>query len=125
MGRKQKLLDADREGRAALCPEWLREGRKVWFWRAAYCLAEGECADRSGSCCPLNNGCDLQDRAVRGCAAQHPMLESETVWSVAALFRAWGVAWSINDMDPIGDGALAVSVFPTREEALRHRPGRV
>lgn len=121
---KRYIQKATREGRVALLPEYLQEGREVWYWRESLC-EEDECPDGAGSCCPLNHGMAWSDPAVIECRRQHPVLEKCTVWSAAAAFTPRGVEWSINDLPAVPDRHLRSAFFSTRAEALKNRPGRI
>ena len=122
--KRKDMERATREGRVAILPEYLQEGRTVWYWRESLCDEDG-CMDMVTSCCPLNHGFKLFDNVAKECARQHPVLENTDVWSVAAEFTARGVRWVINDWDPVPDDRLLAAYWPSREEALEHKPGRV
>ena len=114
---------AAREGRAALLPEWLQEGRTVWVWRASLC-DEDCCADMVTVVCPRNRGASWGSRDTQDCAGRHPVLEAMTVYDAAALFKPDGILWTINDSPLIRDAELRRVFFPSREAALKNRPER-
>ena len=123
MSRKY-MEKATREGRVALCPEWLQPGQDVWYWRESLCDDDG-CPDMVKSVCPMNNGFRWFDDVARDCACQHPVLEKTTVWSCQAAFTPRGVEWIINDLPAVADYRLRSAFFTTRDAALQARPGRV
>lgn len=102
-------------------PEWLQEGRTVWYWRETYCSDEA-CLDMVASVCPLNMGLRPDRDAVAKCARRHPVLDSVTVWAVLAIFEPGGVRWVINDALEIRDEDLRAAVFPDKKTALKRRP---
>ena len=118
---------AAREGRVAILPEFLQEGRVVWYWREILCDDE-LCPDMVGPSCPMN---DLH-RSVRArspealaCARLHPVLDSMELFSVLAQFTPRGIVWRLNDAVEISDAWLRSAVWPSKLSALQHRPGRI
>ena len=119
---KKELAEAARDIRAAILPPWLREGSEIWYWRETFCDDE-LCLDMVGPSCPVNAMQRPDRETVLRCARMHPVLDSMTVWSVLARFTPQGIVWSINDAVEIRDGLLYGAVFPSKEAALRCRPG--
>lgn len=122
MSRKYMEKSA-REGRVAVLPEWLQEGRTVWIWRASLCDEDG-CMDMVSAVCPVNRGESWGSRAAQDCAGRHPVLEAITVFDAAAVFKPDGVLWTINDFPLIRDAELRRVFFPSREAAMKNRPER-
>lgn len=126
MGKKY-LQAAAREGRVAVLPEWLTEGRTVWYWREILCDDE-LCPDMVGPSCPMNDAhrhIGPRSPEALACARLHPVLDSMELWSVAAQFTPRGIVWNLNDALEISDTWLRVAVWPTKLAALQHRPGRI
>ena len=121
----ENCLAALREGRVAIQPEWLEEGRTVWFWRESYCFDKDLCSDSVTPACPFN-GLGPRDREkIHSCARRHPVLDSTEIWVVQAIFERGGVSWCINDAYTVKDCLLKGAFFPSRLEALEHRPEEV
>jgi len=121
----ENCLTALREDRVAILPEWLQEGRTVWFWRESYCFDKDLCVDSVTPACPFN-GLGPRDRErIHSCARRHPVLDSTEVWAVTAIFERGGVSWCINDAYTVRDCMLRAAFFPSRIEALEHRPEEV
>ena len=120
MGKKY-LQAAARDGRMAVCPEWMAEGRTVWCWRETLCDDE-LCLDMVGPSCPFNRGAHRGDPEALRCARMHPVLDSMELWSVGARFTPQGVVWVLNDDREIPDSRLRAAVFPSKQAALFHRP---
>ena len=118
---KKYLERAAREGRVAVQPEWLQEGRTVWIWRSILCDEE-LCPDSVGSACPLNGKAYPWSLEARKCARTHPVLDKLDVWSVAAHFEPRGLTWAINDEIIIPDACLREAVWPSERAAKAHRP---
>lgn len=120
---KKYIEKAARDGRVAVCPEWMTEGKTVWFWRETFCDDE-LCLDEVGPSCPINSLRHVRagDPEARRCARMHPVLESVEIWDVVARFDPRGVLWVINDGYEIRDSVLRGAVFPSRQSALAHRP---
>lgn len=114
MGKKKANMTAE-------LPEWLQEGRTVWYWRETYCTGE-LCTDKLGSGCPMNQTFRPDRDTVAKCARRHPVLDSLTVWAVLAMFEPGGIRWVINDAIEIRDEALRSAVFPDRKSALKRPP---
>lgn len=126
MGKKY-LQAAAREGRVAVLPAWIQEGRTVWYWRETLC-DDDLCPDMVGPSCPMNRmhgAARYGDPEARGCARLHPVLDSMELWSVAAQFTPRGIVWALNEDTEISDAWLRLAVFPSKEEALQHRPRRI
>ena len=122
---KKYLKRAAHDGRMAVLPEFLTEGKKIWYWRECLC-EEGEiCMDAVTSLCPLNNGIDWDDDVARRCASVHPQLEETEIWSVAAFFTPRGIEWVINDLPGVAECNLRSAFFSTQEAAIRERPRRI
>ena len=124
---KKYIEKAAREGRVAVLPAWLAEGKTVWYWREVFCEDE-LCPDMVGPSCPMNR---LREhigphspQAIE-CARLHPTLDSMELWRVSAAFTPRGVVWALNDAYEIPDVWLRMAVFPTKAEALQHRPTRI
>lgn len=122
MGRKY-IEKATREGRVAMLPEWLAEGRTVWIWRENLCDEDG-CMDMVSPVCPRNRGASWDSATAMECARRHPVLESMQIYDVRAVFTRLGVAWSVNDSMLVPDDQLRAVFFPNREAALKNRPER-
>ena len=122
MGKKY-LQTAARDGRVAVCPEHVREGRTVWYWRETLCQDE-LCMDMVGPSCPMNRmrGVGPGSPEALRCARMHPVLDSVELWSVGARFTPQGVIWVLNDDREIPDSRLRAAVFPSKQAALYHRP---
>jgi len=121
----ENCLTALREDRVAILPDWLQEGRTVWYWRETYCFDSDLCVDSVTTACPFNStGRQDRDRIHR-CARKHPILTSTEVWAVVAIFERNGVSWCINDAFTVRDCMLRAAFFPSRIEALEHRPEEV
>lgn len=121
---KKHVKNAARDGRVAVLPGFLQEGREVWYWRELLCQ-DDLCPDCVSSVCPLNAGYRFTDPETVKCCRDHPVLDKMEVWSVAAQFTPSGVEWIINDLPGVDDRALRAVYFPSRAEAIRHRPGRI
>ena len=110
------------ESRLAILPDWLQEGRTVWFWRECYCFDKDLCPDSVTPVCPFNS-MGLRDKEkIRQCARRHPVLDSTEIWSVSAVFERSGVSWCINDAYTVKDCLLRGAFFPSRIDALEHKP---
>ena len=117
--------DAVRDGRAAILPEFLQVGSRVWYWRESLC-DEDCCMDMVTAACPLNRGVKWYEDECRRCAMAHPILEETTVWSVQADFSpVRGVQWIVNGLPGVADSRVRLSFFATGEEAMAHRPKAV
>lgn len=123
--RRRTLEDAVRQGRAAVLPPWLSVGNEVWWWRECWCEDEICDADCVTAVCPVNRGLRWWDDEVRQCARVHPILDHETIFSVAAFFTKNGVEWSVNDGTAVPEKYLRMVYFSTREDALKVRPREV
>jgi len=122
MGKKY-LERAARDGRVAILPEFCTEGREIWYWRECWCTDGDGCMDMVSSSCPRNALRRPDADTMARCARHHPVLDRTTIWAVQAEFyRNGGIVWVINDAIFIRDAFLRSAVFPTREEALQHRP---
>ena len=124
---KKYIEKAARDGRVAVLPEWLQEGRTIWYWREILCDDE-LCMDMVSPVCPLNRTREKirpRDPEAIECARLHPVLDSMELWAVGADFTPRGVVWRLNDDLQIHDVWLRRAVFPTKAEALQHRPGRI
>lgn len=124
---KKYIQKAAREGRVAVLPEWLCEGRIVWYWREILCDDE-LCPDMVGPSCPINDAhrhIGPRSPEALECARLHPVLDSMELWAVSAQFTPRGVVWAFNEDTEISDAWLRLAVFPTKEEALQHRPRRI
>ncbi|MBR2699545.1 MAG: hypothetical protein IKE76_13240 [Clostridia bacterium] len=117
--------EALRDGRAAILPEWLQEGRTVWFWRECWCFDKDLCADSVTSACPFNSLGPRDKEKIHQCARRHPVLDSTEIWAVSAVFERSGVSWCINDAYTVKDCLLRGAFFPSRLDALEHRPEEV
>lgn len=115
MSRKDKPV------MTAELPEWLQEGRTVWYWRVTFCMDE-LCPDGVSPGCPLNSFNRADRATVDACSRRHPVLDSMTVWAVLAMFEPGGVRWVINDALEIRDEDLRAAVFPDKKTALKRRP---
>ena len=113
------------EGRLAILPEWMQEGRQIWLWRECFCDGTDLCPDSVTRLCPLNSMRRPDSETCARCARHHPQLDTATVWAVSAVFEPRGIVWCINEAYEIRDSLLRESVFPSREEALRHRPEEI
>jgi len=120
-----RCLEALRDGRVAIQPEWLQEGRVVWYWRETYCFDSDLCPDSVTPSCPFNSSGRQDKEKIHRCARKHPVLTSTEVWSVQALFERGGVSWCVNDAYTVRDCLLRGAFFPSRIEALEHRPEEV
>ena len=123
MGKKY-LQRAAGEGRVAILPEFLQEGRAVWYWRETLCDDE-LCLDMVGPTCPmnrLNEHIGPHDPEAIRCAMMHPVLDSMEIWHVTAAFTPRGIVWCLNDAVEISDVWLRRSVFPSKVLALANRP---
>ena len=119
------LYDAVRQGRAAVLPPWLSVGSEVFFWRECWCedeICDTDCVTPE---CPINRGCRWWEEEVKQCAARHPVLEHETVFSVAAFFTPNGVEWVVNDGQAVPEKYIRLAYFSTREDAEKVRPREV
>lgn len=122
MGKKY-IQSAARDGRVAVLPEWLQEGRKVWMWRECFCTDGDLCEDSVTPACQMNSLRSRPDpAALARCARYHPQLDSTTVWAVSAEFTPKGIFWMINEAYRIRDCFLREAVFPSREAAQARRP---
>ena len=110
------------ESRLAILPDWLQEGRVVWFWRETYCFDGDLCVDSITPVCPFNgSGRADRDRILR-CSRRHPILTKTDVWSVTASFEPLGIFWTINDCYTVRNDVLLGAFFPTQAAAMDHRP---
>ena len=120
---KKCIQKAAGEGRVAVLPEWLQEGRRVWLWRECFCDDGDLCEDSVTPACPLNSFSGRPDVGTTArCARYHPQLDSTTVWAVSAEFTPKGIFWMINEAYRIRDCFLREAVFPSREAAQARRP---
>ena len=122
--RKLPLIDElVIQGRAAVLPEWLQEGREIWFWRETYCYEGDLCTDSITPVCPYNRrGRIREPEEVLQCARRHPLLTKADVWSVSASFEPLGIFWTINECYTVRDNMLRLAFFPTQADALDHKP---
>ena len=91
MGKKY-LQRAAGEGRVAILPEFLQEGREVWYWRETLCDDE-LCLDMVGPTCPMNRineHIGPHDPEAIRCAMMHPVLDCMEIWHVTAAFTPRG-----------------------------------
>lgn len=122
---KKSIEKAVREGRAAILPGWLAEGKTVWYWRETLCDEE-LCVDCVSPVCPFNSASlAWNDPEVRRCAREHPVLDKMEIYDVRAVFTAKGIFWVVNDGIDVADRLLRAVYFPTREAALARRPRRI
>ena len=111
------------ESRLAILPDWLQEGRTVWFWRETSCFDDDLCIDSVQPFCPYNRSVGRPDHSViRDCARRHPIIAKTDVWSVTASFEPLGIFWTINDCYTVRSDRLLQAFFPTQEKALEHKP---
>ena len=122
MSKKDKRPGGDEL--VAVLPPYLQEGREVWYWRELLCQ-DDLCPDSMSSVCPINQGRRWSDPETIGCRRDHPVLDRMEVWSVTAAFTRRGIELSINELPGVDGRALRAVYFPTRAEAIRHRPGRI
>lgn len=113
---------ADREDRLAILPDWLQEGKTVWYWRECYCMDGDLCPVSVTKECPFNQWQRPDNEEIFECARRHPQLDSMQVWSVLAIFERGGVKWVVNDCIEVKDRNLRGAVFPTKGLALDHVP---
>ena len=121
----ENCLTALREDRVAILPDWLQEGRTVWFWRETYCFDNDLCSDSVTPSCPWNGPGPRNKEKIHKCSRKHPVLISTEVWAVSAIFDVSGVIWCVNDAFTVRDCLLKDAFFPSRIEALKHRPEEV
>ena len=121
----ENCLKAFSEDRVAVLPEWLQEGRTVWFWRESYCFDKDLCVGSITPLCPFNSPGPRDKEKIHQCARRHPVLDSTEIWAVSAIFERTGVSWCINDAYTVKDCLLRGAFFPSRIEALLHRPEEV
>ena len=121
---KKTIKRAAREGRVAVLPAWLSEGKTVWYWRGTLC-GDDLCLDMVGPSCPMNHGAKYFDREAKDCARCHPVLDHMEIYDVRAVFTPRGIRWAVNDLDDVADIWLRTVFFPTREDALSRRPRRI
>lgn len=121
---KKYLERAAREQRVAVLPEWLQEGRTVWYWRETLC-GDDLCPDSVGVCCPINHSLSWNDPAVLSCARQHPVLQRTEIWGVLVMFTPRGMQWVINDLAPVDDRYMREVFFASEKEARKRRPREV
>lgn len=126
MRRSRNIAQAHDDGRVAVLPEWLQEGRTVWWWRQTECLRD-LCEDSITATCPLNGMARMpvSSETVQGCARQHPVLEREVIWSVLCIFKPGERLWVVNDLDPVKEVDLDAAFHPSREAAMRRKPREV
>jgi len=110
------------QSRLAILPDWLQEGRQVWFWRETYCFDGDLCTDSITPVCPYNGAGRADKERILRCARRHPILTKTDVWSVTASFEPLGIFWTINDCYTVRNDVLLRAFFPTQEKALENRP---
>lgn len=112
--------------RAAVLPEWLEEGRTVWFWRDCFCDGTDLCSDSVGPMCPLNSLRGRPSPEVIGkCARHHPQLDQTVIWAVSAAFEPGKILWTVNEAYTVREEFLRATFFPSREAALARRPEEI
>jgi len=110
------------ENRLAVLPDWLQEGREIWFWRETYCFDGDLCMDSITPVCPYNRSGRADRQKIIQCARRHPLLTKTDVWSVTASFEPLGIFWTINECYTVRADLLLSAFFPTQAKALEHRP---
>lgn len=119
---QERIAAAMDERRLAILPEWLQEGRTVWFWRETYCFDGDLCMDSITPVCPFNSAGRADREKISQCSRRHPILTKTDVWSVTAAFEPLGIFWTINDCYTVRDDVLRLAFFPTQAAAMDHRP---
>ncbi len=130
--RRDRAADAPRKdllverliiaNRLAILPDWLQEGRTVWFWRETYCFDDDLCMDSITPVCPFNGAGRADRDRILQCSRRHPILTKTDVWSVTASFEPLGIFWTINDCYTVRNDVLLGAFFPTQAKALEHKP---
>lgn len=119
---QERFALAMTDRRLAILPEWLQEGRTVWFWRETYCFDGDLCVDSVTTVCPFNGAGRADREKIAQCSRRHPILTKTDVWSVTASFEPLGIFWTINDCYTVRDDLLRLAFFPTQAAAMDHRP---
>ena len=116
-----KYKRASEQGRLALIPGWMQEGKTVFLWDSPTCQDE-PCGDKGKLGCPLKLDDWDTNPVVLRCQRQHPVLRRLELWAIVARFTPRGVVYILNDYYVIPDFDLRRIVFRTEREARLNKP---